>query len=596
MKMSIFFVVLLTLFSKSSLQKIDGINLIPWPVHIEELPGIFLLKDNITIFVPKGDAEIKICSDRLQEIINKSFGLTTHVEEYVTNQETSGDLSIIFSKNDSITNEEGYRLLIRSYGIEIQGSKAHGMYHAVTTLQQLFPLPSERSKKSNSFFTLRCLEIEDYPRFPYRGWMVDVGRHFSSVENIKKDIDLLALHKMSIFHFHLTEDQGWRVEIKKYPKLTEIGAWRGGANLMSNSDEDPVSGFVDSQDVSYDSTEHINSNGKYGGFYTQEQIKDIVAHAKKRFIRIQPEIEMPGHAVAAIASYPELSCSGKQVSVITSWGIFTPVFCSKEETIVFLQDVLTEVMDLFPDSPMIHIGGDECPSSDWQRCDNCKARMEELNITQVGYLHGFFIRRVADHCAKRKRRLIGWEEIMHGGKLPDDTAVMVWRGSSQGGTYAKAGRDVVVAPMGVCYFDFSEANAGSASTSSSFSSSSSHSNGKYSHFFTSQMQSNSNGLQNVYNWDPMVAALGAPPSPMNESYQKSAVHILGSQGNLWTERLPEQRNREYNSFPRLTALSEALWAPYGKKDYDDFINRLSYHFIKFYDEYNVTYNKNNLLK
>jgi hexosaminidase len=342
---------------------------------------------------------------------------------------------------------------------------------------------------------------------------------------IKKFVDLLALHKYNIFHWHLTDDQGWRIEIKQYPKLTEIGSQRAATPIPADRRQ---------------------LDGKpYGGYYTQEEIKAVVTYAQERFITVVPEIEMPGHAVAALASYPELGCRGAGYEVRTTWGIAKDVFCAGNDAVfTFLENVLTEVLALFP-SEYIHVGGDECPKDRWQECPKCQARIQAEGLADEHELQSYFIQRIERWLNAQGRRLIGWDEILEGGLAPNAT-VMSWRGSQGGIEAANAGHDVVMSPTTHCYFDY----------------------------YQSQDQANEPPaiggflpLEKVYSFNPLPEEI-APDQ---------AHHILGGQGNVWTEYLPRQEQVEYMTYPRATALAEVVWSEPARRDYDDFLARLEPH-------------------
>ena len=624
---------ILSLFIQSLCTESE-LPIIPRPVSAKKNPGVFLFHEKVVQYVPTSDPRAMYPAQFLSELFNKSCGFTMEISKYTTLPTETASSCIVYEFSPSVTEDEGYILTITPVKIHIQAKTPKGMFHAVTSIRQLLPKEIEVSKGINTAVVpITCLSITDYPRYVYRGLMLDTGRHFSTVEEVKQYIDFLSLHKMSVFHFHLTEDQGWRIEIKKYPKLTEIGAWRKSrANARVNDDD--TSGFVSLDDDDDDVCDDLEANcepdpndtkdGMYGGFYTQDQIREIAQFAESRCMRIQPEIELPGHAVAAIASYPELSCTGKQVSVITSWGIFSPVFCSKELTMQFLEDVLTEVMDLFPNSPMIHVGGDECPSSDWSRCDACKQRMKDEGLTNVGQLHGYFMKRVEAHTGARGVRLIGWDEILGGGKLADTTAVMVWHSGSSANQAITKGHDVVLTPMSCCYFDFAEST--SAADAAYLSSSRRNTDPSVMSLRTvdelledssipastrkllrnsehrlhnpalqspkERAESNGN-LQSVYQFDPLSNVFGSNLGSISEDKKK---HVLGGQGNLWTERLPTQQRRFFNTNPRLAGLSEALWTPTASKDFEDFRQRLGNYLAPRYSAMHIDYNPKSVPK
>jgi hexosaminidase len=363
--------------------------------------------------------------------------------------------------------------------------------------------------------------------------LLDCGRHFMTKDFVKRYIDLLAYHKLNVLHWHLTEDQGWRIEIKKYPKLTEIGAWR----QATRDDEQPR-----------------DAAGRYGGFYTQDDIREIVAYAKSRFVTIVPEIEMPGHCQAALASYPELSCTGGPFQVGTEWGVYDDVYCAgNDHTFEFLQDVLTEVLDLFS-SQFIHIGGDEVPKTRWKACPKCQARIKAEGLKDEAELQSYFVRRIERFLASKGRRLVGWDEILEGGLAPNAT-VQSWRGMGGAIAAATAGHDVVSSPTSHCYLDYPQFPVVSTQPVTVIT------------------------LDKIYSFEPTPAELNA----------EQAKHILGAEGNMWTERAPQDRV-DYLVFPRLCALAEVTWSPKELRNWDDFATRMKAHYQRL-DALGVRYAK-----
>lgn len=461
--------------------------------------------------------------------------------------------------DESIEGEEGYTLKVTNKEIIISGKTSKGVFYGIQTLRQLLPANSE--KQSVAELTIPAVEIHDNPNYQYRGMHLDVARHFFPADFIKKYIDLLAMHKMNTFHWHLTEDQGWRIEIKKYPKLTEIGAYRNGTIVGH-----------------YPGTE--NDNKKYGGFYTQDEIKEIVQYAADRHITVIPEIELPGHSSAAIAAYPELSCfpeeptevpndmmsekskelqeNGINKVVQESWGVYNDVYCAgKEETFEFLQNVLDEVIPLFP-SKYIHIGGDECPKANWERCPNCQKRINDEGLADEHELQSYFIQRIEKYLNAKGKRIIGWDEILEGGLAPNAT-VMSWRGEKGGIESAKQQHDVIMTPNHSCYFD---------------------------HYQDKDKENEPlaiGGLttvEDVYNYNPHPEELSAEESK----------YILGAQANVWTEYIGTTDYVEYMILPRMTALSEVVWVANDTKNWDDFKSRLS-AFKDRYDALGLNYAK-----
>ncbi|HXG65660.1 MAG TPA: beta-N-acetylhexosaminidase, partial [Blastocatellia bacterium] len=409
------------------------VAIIPQPVSLTVREGSFTLRPETVIIT---DGATHPVGQLLSGWLAPATGHALRVRRAKKDQANS----IILRIDPALSRlgDEGYRLEVTPQRVMIRAPKAAGAFYAVQSLRQLLP-PAVYAKSAQKgvAWSMPCVSIEDYPRFPWRGAMLDVGRHFMPKEVVLKFIDLLALHKMNTFHWHLTEDQGWRIEIKKYPKLTQVGAWRKETRVGHENDK---KGF----------------DGKpHGGFYTQAEIREVVAYARQRFINIVPEIEMPGHAQAAIAAYPELGNTGEKLEVSTVWGVHKNVFNVNEKTILFLQDVLTEVLALFP-GKFIHIGGDEVPKDQWQASPQAQARIKELGLKDEHELQSYFIRRMDEFLTKRGRRLIGWDEILEGGLAPGAT-VMSWRGDKGGIAAARAGHDVVMAPNTHTYFDYYQA-------------------------------------------------------------------------------------------------------------------------------------------
>ena len=459
------------------------------------------------------------------------------------------------NENKNAEHPEGYDLKIDKNSVDIVGYSNAGTFYGIQSLIQLLPIPDSKSKIVNQKLAIPQLSISDYPRFAYRGMHLDCGRHFFSVDFIKKYIDWIALHKMNYFHWHLTEDQGWRIEIKKYPKLTQIGAWRNGTIIGHY----PGTG---------------NDNIHYGGYYTQEQIKAIVKYAADRYITIIPEIEMPGHSSAAIAAYPFLSCfpdeptkkyfpkqcawsgdtTGKKVE--QGWGVFDDVFCAgKESTFKFLEDVLDEVMALFP-SKYIHIGGDECPKENWKRCPFCQKRIKDEGLKDENALQSYFIQRIEKYVNSKGRTIIGWDEILEGGLAPN-AVVMSWRGEQGGIDAARQNHNVIMTPGGWCYFDHSQSENEDSVTIGGYT-----------------------PIEKVYSYEPVPDSLTVEQSKF----------VLGAQGNVWTEYMGNEKKVEYMIFPRMAALSEVLWTKKENRDWNDFEKRLMVQF-KRYDLWKVNYSK-----
>lgn len=408
---------------------------------------------------------------------------------------------------------EAYRLLVRPDEIVLTGATPAGVFYALQTLRQLV----------SGTGPIECVDIVDAPRFGWRGALVDVGRHFMPIPDLRRFIDAMARYKLNVLHLHLTEDQGWRIEIKKYPRLTEVGSIR----------KETMAGHYEEQ--RFDGKPH-------GGFYTQDELRDLVAYAAERFVTIVPEIELPGHSQAAIAAYPELGCTGEQLEVRTAWGVSENIYNPSAATLRFLEDVLDEVLDIFP-STFIHIGGDEAPKVQWKASPVAQARMKEFGLKDEDELQSWFIGHFGTYLAARGRRLIGWDEILEGG-LPADATVMSWRGEEGGIAAAKAGHDVVMAPHPYVYFDQYQSRDKAAEPVGI---------GGYTN------------LRKVYDYEPV-------PSELTE---KEAKHVLGAQGELWTEYIPTPSQLEYMAFPRLLALAEVLWTPADRKDFESFWKRVN---------------------
>ncbi len=426
---------------------------------------------------------------------------------------------------DASLGAEGYELTVTPKGVVVKAPAAAGLFYGCQTLRQLLPPAVLAGTKQDAVWEMPCVTIKDKPRYSWRGLMMDSGRHFMPVPFVKKFIDLMALHKMNTMHWHLTEDQGWRIEIKKYPKLTQLGSIRAESPVRGNRNQ---------------------GDGKpYGPFfYTQAEIRDVVAYAAARSVTIVPEIEMPGHALCALVAYPELSCTGGPFKARTKWGVEADVYCAGNDKVVqFNKDVLTEVMGLFP-SKFIHIGGDECPKDRWKKCTKCQARMKSKGLKNTEELQSWFIQQIDQFIASKGRRLIGWDEILEGGLAPG-AAVMSWRGTGGGIKAASEGHDVVMSPTSHCYLDYGQSNAGGEP----------------------ETIGGCLTLAKVYSYEP---------TPANLSPEKKK-HIIGVQGNLWSEYLWDGNDVEYNGFPRGCAIAEIGWTPADKKDFSSFWNRMDTH-------------------
>ncbi len=433
--------------------------------------------------------------------------------------------AISFVKDSSIADSEGYKLDITHKKIEIKANTDQGAFYAVQSLRQLLPEEFENGSFNEKEVSIPCISIEDKPQFKYRGMHLDVGRHMFPVQFIKKYIDAIAMLKMNTFHWHLTEDQGWRIEIKKHPKLQEIAAYRNETLIGHNRDQP-----------------HQFDGQRYGGYYTQEEIKDIVSYAQKRFVTIIPEIEMPGHSQAAIAAYPELGCTGNQIDVATKWGVFEDIYCTKEETFEFLEGVLDEVLELFP-STYIHIGGDEAPKTRWEACKVCQQRIKNEGLKDEHELQSYFITRMEKYLNSKERQIIGWDEILEGGLAPNAT-VMSWRGIDGAIQAAKQHHTVILTPGSHCYFDhYQSENEDEPLAIGGFL-----------------------PLEKVYSFNPIP----------DELTDEEAQYVLGAQGNVWTEYMADSKYVEYMVFPRILAMSEVDWSVPENKNYEDFVSRVEH--------------------
>lgn len=525
----------LLLLATCALVTAQKVNIIPQPTSITEKEGFFTLTAKTAIIAQTKD-ELK-SANFLNEYLKNCYGFTLPVK-------SKGTTGIIIKSGNGA--KDGYTLNINKSTVAITGLTAPGAFYGIQSLIQL--LPTEKSKT----LSVPAVSITDAPTVQYRGLMLDVGRHVFPLSFIKKYIDYIALHKMNYFHWHLTEDQGWRIEIKKYPKLTQVGAFRNGTIIGRY----PGTG---------------NTNERYGSFYTQEQVKEIVKYAADRFITVVPEIEMPGHGSAAIAAYPFLSCfpekptyyffkkagnkpanwagdtTGK--AVMQSWGVYDDIFCAgKESTFKFLEDVLNEVLPLFP-SKIVHIGGDEAPKTNWQNCPNCQKRIKELNIKgddkhkAEHYLQSYFVQRMEKYLNAKGKTLLGWDEILEGGLAPN-AWVMSWRGEAGGIEAAKERHNVVMTPTTYAYIDYQQAAREDSVTIS-----------------------DNKGflpIDKVYSWKIFPDALSA----------EEKKYVQGGQANLWTEYISNSSKVEYMIFPRVAAVSEVLWTPQAQKNWDDFSRRL----------------------
>jgi hexosaminidase len=502
------------------------VNIIPQPaeVNMPATAGQFKITPQTAIILEGSGLEnsAAFLNDYLQQL----YGFKLKVQKNAF----AGGIRLNFERMDHPI-PGAYTMEVRKDAILINGDNENGVFYGIQSLIQL--LPTEISKSLSVPF----VSIKDFPRFQYRGLHLDVGRHFFPVEFVKKYIDYIALHKMNTFHWHLTEDQGWRIEIKKYPKLTSVGGYRDGTIIGRH----PGKG---------------NDNTRYGGFYTQAQVKEVVAYAAKRYVEVIPEIEMPGHASAALTAYPNLGCTGGPYKVQQTWGVFKEVFCAGNDSVfTFLQDVLNEVMPLFP-SKYVHIGGDECPKDSWKVCPKCQKRKQEHNLKDEHELQSYFVQRMEKFINSKGKVMIGWDEILEGGLAPN-AIVMSWRGEAGGIEAAKQNHDVIMTPGSHVYLDHSQSKKEDSVTIGGYTS-----------------------VEKTYSYEPV-------PKELND---EQAKHVLGAQGNVWTEYMGYPSKVEYMIFPRVSALSEVLWSPKEKRNWQDFEKRLQEQF-KRYGLWKANYNK-----
>ena len=508
-------------------------SVIPQPVQMEVGRGGFDLDADTRIVLSNStNLEVQQLTESWARPIRATSGFNLLLVD--TPDDAPSNMITLRLSQDAPHPVEGYRLNVTSDAVTVEAKTPAGLFYGLQTLTQLL------FGDHTSGWSVPVVQIVDAPRFAYRGMHLDVGRHFFPVAFVKKYIDLLAMYKMNKFHWHLTEDQGWRIEIKKYPKLTEIGAYRQETVMGKNFER-------------FDRP-YVGDGKPHGGFYTQDEVREVVAYARARYIDVIPEIEMPGHATAALAAYPEFACTDGPFDVPTTWGIFEDVFCPKEETFQFLEDVLTEVIALFP-SQYIHIGGDEVPKVRWQESEVAQEVISREGLADEDELQSYFIKRIESFLQAQGRRLIGWDEILEGGLAPDAT-VMSWRGMEGGIEAAREGHDVIMTPTSHCYFDYYQADP-------------------------EQEPLAIRGLtplEKVYSFEPVPEMLSA----------EDAEHILGAQGNVWTEYMATTDYVEYMVFPRMLALSEVVWSPPDLRNWEGFVQRLPDH-LRHLDALGVNY-------
>ena len=508
-------------------------TIIPIPVSCRLTGGAPFALTGQTVVATGGEAALQAVAAKLAKLLAVT----------VAEQAPAGGKVISLGIDPGLTKKlgaEGYTLSVTAQGVTIRGGGAAGVFYGTQSLRQLLPPDIERFgwRAGRGATTVAALEIEDRPRFGWRGSLLDVSRHFSPVAEVKKYLDTLALHKLNVFQWHLVDDQGWRIEIKKYPRLTTVGAWRDRT-------------VIQGKEPALDDVPH-------GGFYTQDEIREVVAYAAERFITVVPEIEMPGHSSAALTAYPHLGntdAPGYAPQVQPRWAIFPETYAPKPETLAFLDDVFTEVLALFP-SKFVHIGGDEAMKEQWESSPTTRAFMQANNLKDGHELQSWFIRRTENFLAKHGRRLIGWDEIQEGGLAPG-AAMMAWRDVKWAIEAARLGHDVVMAPTSHTYFDYTEGTAEEEG---------------------GQIGAHTT-LEKVYSFDPLT---GVDP--------EHHVRVLGAQGQLWRERMPSLNVVERRAYPRLSALAEVVWSPVERKDFADFRVRLNWLLARF-DRLGVNYRR-----
>ncbi len=511
------------------------LSIIPAPVELTPAAGEFVISPQTIVAAAPGPASRE--AEKLIDAVAPALGFRLRTSTGAVDAFNTISLELDPALPDA--GDEGYRLEVRPDRIVIQAAQPAGLYYGTQTLRQLMPSAVFRKAPVTGVrWSVPCVVIRDRPRFAWRGLLLDPARHFIPRSAVLQMIDAMALHKLNSLQLHLTDDQGWRIEIKKYPRLTEVGAWR----------KETLIGHLGHQPPRYDGKRH-------GGYYTQDDIREIVAYAAERYITVVPEIEMPGHARAAIAAYPELGCHPDQrLEPWTTWGICPDIFVPTDHTVAFLQDVLSEVLELFP-SKFIHVGGDEAIKDQWKASDVVQVRIKELGLAGEHELQSWFIRQMDRFLAERGRRLIGWDDILDGGLAPAAT-VMSWRGEQTAITAARAGHDVVMASVTHTYLDYYQADPA--------------------------LEPLAIGglilLENVYHWEPVPKELAS----------EQRRHILGGQAQLWSEYLPDIRHTQYMAFPRTAALAEVLWSPSDQRDYDRFLARLRPHLERL-DAMDVNY-------
>ncbi|MBQ6086773.1 MAG: beta-N-acetylhexosaminidase [Bacteroidales bacterium] len=512
-------------------------NIIPEPASLVPAKGSFKAAGAAVNCDPSIDAAtldlIRKFATRLSLVSGRNSSMATPVgiEQTLANSSVKG---FLFLNDPSLADEE-YSIDVTPKNVTVKASSYNGFSYAIATLKQLLPAEIYIAKAGTAKMTIPCCSIKDRPRFGYRGVELDCARHFFGVGQVKRFLDVIAMYKVNRFHWHLTDDQGWRVEIKKYPLLTEIGAFRSGTQST------------------YDRRQ--NDGIRYGGYYTQDQIKEVVEYAGKLGITVIPELDLPGHMLGAMAAYPWLGCTGGPYEVWTKWGVSDQVLCvGKETTFGFLFDVLDEMCELFP-GEYFHIGGDECPKKAWEQCPVCQAKIAELGLTdgdgatKEQRLQNYVTKRVQDYLSLKGKKIIGWDEVLEG-ELAEGATVMSWRGTKGGIKASGMGFDVIMSPTDYCYLDYKQGEDDRQNT-----------------IGAGYARTKFYDAKNLYGFEPLEGL-----------DEKSASHILGVQGNMWTEFIRNNHEVDYMLIPRLFALSEVQWSPKESRNYDRFVEKARAHF------------------
>ena len=513
----------------------------------------FMIDGNCSIAFPDNMIDMQRNAGFLKDYVEKATGISMALKPYMANKtkkaaRIKGDGHTLWlTINAEITNDEGYRLTVNDRLVRIEGRTAQGVFYGIQTLRKSLPIILETERNDNSGVTnqveLPAVVINDQPRFAYRGMHLDVSRHFFGIDVVKEYLDIMALHNMNTFHWHITDDQGWRIEIKKYPKLAQLGSQRKHTVIGRNMGV-------------YDDT-------PYGGYFTQDEAREVVQYAKDRYITVIPEVDMPGHMLGALKAYPELGCTGGPYETEGRWGVFEDILCAgNEQTYQFINDVLDELMDIFP-SQIFHIGGDEAPRERWEKCPKCQQRIRELGLKGDGKyaaeakLQGYFTNRVENYLISKGRRIIGWDEILEG-DVNASAMIMSWRGVKGGLEAAEKGHDVVMAPTSHGYFDYYQTNPEDWNNPT---------------LFKAYLP-----MERVYSLDPSPDSLSVV----------AKKHIIGAQANIWTEYIAYKNLLEYQMLPRAAAMSEVQWVMPKQKNYGEFLER-ERQMLNIYQLYNYTY-------